>query len=532
MPANRFFSSPRKWRRCNVVHDRLRAAGLEELCLELHSNAANKRLVADRLDRTLQSVADFRFDDAGAADELRIARDALNHVASGLHAPIEQTLMTPYQALSIQIAAMSRQITPEISLVEAASRWTREDFDEKVRRVERLAELIERSGPLHRHVFYGVGRMALQPADFQRLAPHLQKLADEAAALAAERDRDRALSRPAAKADNFRRQVPDPIAAGDRRASARGARHRRRRRQGRTPPQRIIDAAAKGVEWRRRRARCAKTFEPRVWRTPLARLRPAIAKGVAFWPARLTGSYRQADRQLRSLASTPLPKRPGERLALLDSLLTGQALSSALEIELHFLAPILGEAWRGAATDFALLHKVARTMKALAAFDADLDFDRVIELAREGVAASFADGFESRLGSVGHALDGAVQALDLDVAAALGRRRSRQSISTASPTARDDGPPHPRRFEEWARLSEADAQLRAIGPVSIADSLARGQMRPERAHATIEAAFAEASWKQAIAIDPDLAAFDGERHNALVAAFRELESEAAARRDI
>jgi hypothetical protein len=204
--------------------------------------------------------------------------------------------------------------------------------------------------------------------------------------------------------------------------------------------------------------------------------------------------------------------------------LTSQALSSALEIESHFLAPILGDAWRGAATDFALLHKVARTTKALAAFDADLDFGRVIDLAREGVAASFADGFESRLASVGHALAGAVQALDLDIAAVFGAT----AIATIDLERLADRAgrwaAHPCRFEECARLSEADAQLRAIGPVSIADALASGQMRPKRAHAIIEAAFAEASWKQAIAVDPDLAAFDGERHNALVAAFRELEA--------
>ena len=61
----------------NVVYDRLRKAGLEELCLELHSNTVNKRLVADRLDKTLQSTADFHPEDAEAAEELTIARDAL-----------------------------------------------------------------------------------------------------------------------------------------------------------------------------------------------------------------------------------------------------------------------------------------------------------------------------------------------------------------------------------------------------------------------------------------------------------------------
>ncbi len=507
----------------NVVHDRLRAAGLEELCLELHSNTTNKRLVADRLDRTLQSTADFHLDDAEASDELRIARDALNRVANRLHTPIGQTGMTPYQALSIQIAAMSRQITPDIGLVEAAARWTREDYEEKVRRIERLADLTAKTGPLHRHVFYGVGRMVLQPADFQRLTHRLQNLADESATLAANATEiARYLGfrqRPTISGVKTLIMLLKAIASLPREGISIAAAVAKAQ-----APQRIIDAAAKGVEWRRRRARCAKSFEPRVWRTPLARLRPALAKGVAFWPARFTKSYREANRLLRSLSSAPLPKRPSERLALLDAILGGQALSSALEIESHFLAPLLGDAWRGAATDFALLHKVARTVKCLAAFDADLDFGRVIDLAREGVAASFADGFESRLASVSRSLAGAIQALDLDVAAVFGAPSTGAIDLERLADRAGRWTTHPSRFEEWARLSEADAQLRATGPVSIADALAAGQLRPERARAGVEAAFAEASWKQAIAADPDLAAFDGERHNALIAAFRELEA--------
>ena len=455
----------------NVVHDRLRAAGLEELCLELHSNTVNKRLVADRLDRTLQSAADFHLEDAEAADELRSARDALNHVASRLHAPIGQTGLTPYQALSIQIAAMSRQITPDIRLVEAAQEWTREDFDEKARRNERLADLTAKAGPLRRHIFYGVGRKALQPADFQRLAQRLHGLAEEAAALAADAIeiaeclglRQRPTIAGVKSLILLLRAVAGIPREGIAIAAAVATAPQ---------PQRIIEAAAKGLEWRRRRARCAKSFEPRVWR----------------------------------------------------ALLASQALSSALETESHFLAPLLGEAWRGGATDFALLHKVARTIKALAAFDAALDFGRVLDLAREGVAAGFADAFESRLASVAHALAGAIQALDLDIAAIF-NATSTEAIALDGLADRAGGwAAHPRRFEEWARLSEADARFRAIGPASIADALACGQLRPERARPGIEAAFAEASWKQAIAADPDLAAFDGERHNALIAAFRQLEA--------
>ena len=152
------------------------------------------------------------------------------------------------------------------------------------------------------------------------------------------------------------------------------------------------------------------------------------------------------------------------------------------------------------------------------------DFDRVIDLAREGLAANLADGFENRLATVDLALGGAVQTLDLDIAAIFGVT-SIEAVDLERLADRTrQWAAHPGHFEEWTRLSEADARLRAIGPASIAEALASGQLRPERARATIEAAFAEASWKQAIAADPDLAAFDGERHNALIATFWEFEA--------
>ena len=149
----------------------------------------------------------------------------------------------------------------------------------------------------------------------------------------------------------------------------------------------------------------------------------------------------------------------------------------------------LFSAKRGA-TDFALLHKVARTIKALAAFDAALDFGRVLDLAREGVAAGFADAFESRLASVAHALAGAIQALDLDIAAIFDATSTEAIAPISRPRGRVGRPPPPLR--RMGAPFEADARSWAIGPCSIADALACGQLRPERARPGIEAAFAEA----------------------------------------
>ena len=59
--------------------------------------------------------------------------------------------------------------------------------------------------------------------------------------------------------------------------------------------------------------------------------------------------------------------------------------------------------------------------------------------------------------------------------------------------------------------------MRAAGPAWIASALASGELDPQYAYLELETAFAEACWKKAIAADPELAAFDGDRHGELVA---------------
>ena len=74
----------------NVVYDRLDKVGLDDICLQLHSPAANKRLVAERLDRTLQAAAGASPTDE-TARQLTATRDRLNQAATRLHAEIGDT---------------------------------------------------------------------------------------------------------------------------------------------------------------------------------------------------------------------------------------------------------------------------------------------------------------------------------------------------------------------------------------------------------------------------------------------------------
>jgi hypothetical protein len=185
------------------------------------------------------------------------ARDRLNAAAKRLHASIGDTGMTPYQALSIQIAAAARGFTPDARLVAEAAHWTGKEFAAKARLIERLAGLTENFGPLNEHIYFGVRQIALQPADFQRQIPRLQALASKASALTAY----------ASMIANYIGVVPDLSLLGVKTLAAilksvsslpPGSENIAAAIAMSPSPRRIAHAAALGVEWQQHQAPICK----------------------------------------------------------------------------------------------------------------------------------------------------------------------------------------------------------------------------------------------------------------------------------
>ena len=82
----------------SVVHDRLVRAGLQDICLELHSRTANKKALAQELGRTLMASAKALPEAADPA-RLRATRDQLNEITALLHDPLPPTGDTPFRAV-------------------------------------------------------------------------------------------------------------------------------------------------------------------------------------------------------------------------------------------------------------------------------------------------------------------------------------------------------------------------------------------------------------------------------------------------
>ncbi|MDR1085294.1 MAG: DUF4011 domain-containing protein [Deltaproteobacteria bacterium] len=133
----------------NVVYRRLKAIGLEEFCLELHSNKANKPQVLAKLQRAATSVPDTSDEDwVYHASRLASARDKLNQYVRELHT-VHPNGLTLYQALGEIIK--NSQI-PHIKCTwpspQQHDRQKYADLFEAAQKLEDLAPLIQelRSG--------------------------------------------------------------------------------------------------------------------------------------------------------------------------------------------------------------------------------------------------------------------------------------------------------------------------------------------------------------------------------------------------
>jgi hypothetical protein len=493
----------------SVVHDRLRKVGLGDLCLEIHSRAANKRAFLDELARTLAAGAAIP-EMPGPPDALREARDRLNGVADLLHEPVPGYGFTPFRAMA-EIARFVGKDAPPPRL----PREGLADLDDATRRehsdrIAAYAELLVRTGPRAEHPFFGVGATALQPTDLQRLEPDLARAADavmtlhETAARVAE-----SAGRPApGNLEECATLHAVLIAAGNRPDEARTATGALLAHAGNL---RLGEALAAGSTWAAARDDAGATFTEAAFGMDPAPLRARLAPGVGSFWSRLFGPYRGASRELAALLSGALPKSPADRLRLVDTLITVRGLRKTLAEEEAFLSSLLGPDWRGERTPFAALQAQAAWLARLteiAPIDTSEALDRICAAAN--AAAELAPALD--------AARAALAALEDRLALVWGEQ-SLAGIEARIIGMRDGIG----RYGEWSRLSALSARLEADGLAPLLALLDEGVIEPENAVDEFLYASAEARWEAARAALPDL---DGLAHldrHALVETFRGLE---------
>ena len=493
----------------SVVHDRLKKVGLGELCLEIHSRAANKRELLGELARTLAAGASAP-EAPPPPDALREARDRLNGVADLLHELVPGHAFTPFRAMAEIARYVGKGAPPPRIPREGLARLDEPTRRELADRVGAYAELLARTGPRAEHPFFGVGATALQPTDLQRLGPDLSRAAEavselnETAARIAE-----AAGRPAPETLEECETLRDLLlAAGQRPHEARGATAALLPRAGET---RLGEALEAGAAWAAARGQADATFTEAAFGADPGALRSRLSPGVGSFWSRLFGPYRAASRELATLLTGPLPKAPSDRLALLDRLITIRSLRRTLSGEEGYLSDLLGPEWRGERTPFSELRDQAvwlARLTAIAPVESAEALDRVCATSGE------AERLSSDLTTARAALGAVAERL------ALGWDGLTRSEIEGRLIAMGDGIG---RYGEWSRLSTLAARLADDGLGPLLDLLDEGALEPGQAVDELMFASAEARWEAARDALPEL---DGLAHldrHALVGTFRGLE---------
>jgi very-short-patch-repair endonuclease len=504
----------------DVVHARLRRAGLGPVCLELHSRGANKRAVLAEVESTLEHHA-IEPDAQAEAGRLTELRATLNAVDARMHAPIGDTGLTPFQALSRLVAAAEAGVASHPALLADAAKWSAGGYGSVVEAAARLSEITATAGPCFNHPYHGVEARQLQPSEFTRLMAPIAALAEAAIALAQWAETiaghlgiatEISLEACATLLAILRTIEALPVSAAEMAEAL--------PKQNLLP---IVAAAKSGLALNDLKNALAGTFIDAAWETPAAALRLSLTSGLSFF-GRFGGTYRNASKTLGSMLKIPLPKKAHARIELADRLIEFAKHRADLAAEDRVMGAMLPLHWRGEKTDFPTLHTAALAVLDLSTQTPQPRIEYAIALAKQNLAKDHIDAVTRLVERLNHAADAVFPILKVDLPKAFqatGRDRvPLRSLAAKAYLWRDSA----ERFDEWRRLAAADARLRDLSGAVLADALANGAVPPDMTNAVLECTFAEAVWAKARAAAPELQDFYGPRHDAIAGEFRALEA--------
>lgn len=506
-----------------VVKRRLETVGLGPLCLELHSNKANKRTVLEELGRTLQLGQPQAADVAGGIERLDVLRGQLNAHAQRMHAPVGSAGLTPFGILGHLARCLPRTGRPPYRLDDAGD-WSSATLERRVAVLRDLCGHLPRVGQPNLHAWRGVAHAPVMRPQAEDLVARTAPLADAvvqagaaAAALAAALGVGQAtdlagleqqcdVAETLAGAPAFDRGTISSAVWGAGLASlGEGL------QQGRV----LADIVG------RRSAQVADV----AWMSDWLPQRLVIGAHGERLLRFLHGPYRAAVRELRSVLRGPLPTSTSERLALLDDLIAARKARQLLDGIDATARAAFGSVWQGERTDWGLADAILGWVQQsvpvggmdVRALAAGLEDRRALGDAARQVreAANVLRG----------AFAASVQALQMDIGGAFG-------VPTVETVPLAD---LQHRTAAWSR--DADGLLAWLGYADVARRcVAEGLQAPmalaadarqdaDTAEALLRCAFHLQMLVLASQAHPELAAFDGRRHEALVAQFRQWDRE-------
>jgi hypothetical protein len=505
----------------SVVHDRLVKVGLRDVCLELHSKAANKRTVIAELGRTLdagQSIPRV----PGEPVRLTASRDKLNEIADTLHQPIGLSGETPLTVLARQAQYLGMGFAAPRFTSDQLLAMGEAEEEEACEQIDHYGKLVAEIGRLDAHPLGLMQRLDMQPTELHRAAGRLEEAIPALEELKAVLDEISGAVGVSVSWDIAQVQEVQillqtlaslPNVTGATLRACLGTVDRRRLRE----------ALEIGQQWRRATGVAQQHFVEQAFDVSLLAARAGIARGCKSLFVRLGGRYRQASSQLEACLSGPLPSSAKERLALVDELLSAQVLRNRFREEKAFCAQSLGPAWQGERTDFAELQAVLSWLSSVERLPAAPPIANLLAIAEDRPRLkSYLTRLEQAAPKAESLHKDACRALSIDPSAPQSRKSERASLREAVEALRLVRG-HLKDYPTWARAARIRQKLHDLGLDPILNAMHDGTLATAAAVVELRFARAEQLWQEARRLFPLLEALEQADRHEWVREFADLE---------
>src|SRR5216683_2930218 len=506
----------------DVVHRRLRDAGLASLALELHSSKANKRVLLEELKRARSAAAPTPRGEATLVQRLTDSRDKLNLHAEMMHVAHEPSGLTPFRLLGSLIRSRGSSGEPDHSL-EAPESWSPLDLERRRELVKEIAERIAADGAPHRHPWRGVGRDALDPSEMETLRKSLDSVAGDLTTMIAGAEFACALfelPRPktfaetarllgfveasAAMPECDRQAFCDPVwdSVGD-----------------------VIEAVEKGERFSKLRTAFDSAFVESAWNASLYECRTILAqKGRSLFRV-LSSRYRAQIALLNSCLNVPLPKTIEQRLLLVDGLIAAQVARRSFEDLQAAGRAAFGIMWRKERSDWTKLGSFITWWTGFPKENLpDGVRDRLARVTLSAEDRKSLKTFRKDLQAAKSGVDRLIDFLQLDTVRIQLDVADDMSIAGIV-NAISQWQKSPERITRWIAFMDRIRIASEIGLDSMAESVLDGSLSEASLLPTFERSYFEAMRSVIFANNPEIKRFDGEVHSRLVESFRKLDLE-------
>lgn len=502
-----------------VVKRRMEKVGLGPLCLELHSNKANKKSVLEDLGRTLGLGAPAHADIRGANQRLDDLRTQLNNHARSMHGPTGVAALTPYRIVGMLSRLLPKVGRPPYRLPLASS-WTLAEAEHRAAVIGEVCEQLARVGNPACNHWRGVAHPpVMRPqaedlvASVEGLKATLERTVAAGAALAQdlgladpesieETSRLCAIGEQLTKAPAFDRNT---ISAGVWSAGVEA----------------LKESLRSGRTLSEVQARREAQVTPLAWDMDWLPQRLTIAASGTSLFRILNGSYRQAVNQLRSVVKGGLPKPYEQRLSLLDDLIAGRKAQAGLASVATTAKAAFGSVWRDRETDWDLADSILAWVEQKSISVSGINLrDVAARIDDRPVLESLIAGARDAIAACNATFEAVVSSLRLDPAVALDGVSFQQTplqrlVDRATAWSGDVN-----GLLAWVSYAEVKRRSDELGLEPVTSSFDQHPERHANAVDQFWAAFYLQQLDDASRQYPDLPKFDGRRHEGLVEEFR------------